>query len=131
MRPQSLPEPSIPGAGGRGPLDLPPEVVPADIRAEVAAYDRRAEVTVWEGPRYRMTWRSLGQGPPLIVVPGLGASYRVYALLLNRLAGQFRTVVYDYPGDHPADGADLARIAHEDLTADLLGLIDHLGSGRV
>jgi pimeloyl-ACP methyl ester carboxylesterase len=125
-----MPESSAPVAGGRGPSDLPPEVVPADVRAAVAAYDRRAEVNVWEGPRYRMTWRSLGQGPPLILVPGIGATYRVYALLLNRLAERFRTVVYDYPGDHPDDGADLARITHEDLAADLLGLIDHLGPGR-
>jgi pimeloyl-ACP methyl ester carboxylesterase len=131
MRPDFLPEPIMSSARGREPSDTPVEPVPADVRAEVAAYDRRAEVKAWEGPRYRMTWRSLGQGPPLILVPGIGATYRVYALLLNRLAGRFRTVVYDYPGDHPDDGADLARITHEDLAADLIGLIDHLGSGRV
>ncbi|HEX8202013.1 MAG TPA: alpha/beta hydrolase [Isosphaeraceae bacterium] len=113
------------------PSSPAPESVAADIRAAVAAYDRRAEVTLWHGPRYRMTWRALGRGPTLILVPGLGATYRVYALLLNRLAEHFRTVVYDYPGDHPDDGAELARIAHADLAADLLGLIDHLGAGRV
>ena len=48
-----------------------------------------------------MTYRVLGNGPPLIVVPGIASTYRTYAFLLNRLAERFRTVVYDYPGEHP------------------------------
>ncbi|HWE37114.1 MAG TPA: alpha/beta hydrolase [Isosphaeraceae bacterium] len=104
---------------------------PADFRVEVAAFDRDAEVGRWEGPRYRMTYRVLGQGPPLILVPGIAATYRGYALVLNRLAARFRTVVYDYPGEHRGDGADLARITHEHLVDDLFGLIEQLKIGRV
>jgi pimeloyl-ACP methyl ester carboxylesterase len=104
---------------------------PADFRAEVAAFDHDAEVGRWEGPRYRMRYRVLGQGPPLILVPGIAATYRGYALVLNRLAARFRTVVYDYPGEHRDDGAHLARITHEHLVDDLFGLIDHLKIGRV
>ena len=62
-------------------------------------YDAHAETGRWDGPRYRMTYRILGNGPPLIVVPGIASTYRTYALLLNRLAERFRTVVYDYPGE--------------------------------
>jgi pimeloyl-ACP methyl ester carboxylesterase len=97
----------------------------------VAAYDRDAQTGVWNGPRYRMAFRILGQGPPLILVPGIASTYRVYALLLNSLAARFRTIIYDYPGEHPDDGARLGRITHDDLVADVFGLIDHLKLGRL
>ena len=113
-----------------GTAARPPCPAPADFRAAVAAYDRDAQVGVWEGPRYRMTYRVLGQGPPLILIPGIASTYRGYALTLNTLAARFRTVVYDYPGEHPDDGARLGRISHEHLVDDLFGLIDHLNLGR-
>ena len=104
---------------------------PANFRDEVARYDDQAETGHWDGPRYRMIYRSLGNGPPLIVIPGIASTYRAYALLLNRLAQRFRTVIYDYPGEHSNDGADLARISHDHLVDDLFGLFDHLKIGRV
>jgi pimeloyl-ACP methyl ester carboxylesterase len=109
----------------------PPCPAPADFRAAVDAYDRTARVDTWEGPRYRMTFRVLGQGLPLILVPGIASTYRVYALLLNSLAARFRTILYDYPGEHPEDHARLGQIGHDQLVDDLFGLIDHLNLGRV
>jgi len=78
-----------------------------------------------------MTYRIKGQGPPLILVPGIASTYRTYALLLNQLGDRFRTVVPDYPGENSGDGANLARINHDQLVDDLFGLIDHLNIGRV
>ena len=52
-----------------------------------------------------MTYRTLGHGPPLFLIPGIASTYRVYALLLNRLAEHFRTILYDYPGEHADDAA--------------------------
>ena len=77
-----------------------------------------------------MTYRVLGQGPPLFWVPGIATTHRGQAMLLNRLAEQFQTVQYSYPGDEPGDGAMLAKIGHDHLVDDLFGLIDHLGLGR-
>ncbi len=94
-------------------------------------YDKDATSGRWDGPRYKMTYRILGNGPPLIVVPGIASTYRTYALLLNRLAQRFRTVVYDYPGDQRWDDAKLDEISHDHLVDDLFGLIDHLGIGGV
>jgi pimeloyl-ACP methyl ester carboxylesterase len=108
----------------------PPCPAPADFRAAVDAYNRAAQAGTWDGPRYRMTFRIHGQGPPLILVPGIASTYRVYALLLNHLAARFRTILYDYPGEHPDDQARLSRINHEHLVDDLFGLIDHLNLGR-
>jgi pimeloyl-ACP methyl ester carboxylesterase len=120
------PDTDAAATGGR-----PPCPAPADFRAAVAAYDRDAQVGVWSGPRYRMTYRVLGQGPPLILIPGLASTYRGYALMLNALAARFRTILYDYPGERRDDGARLGRIGHEHLVDDLFGLIDHLNLGRV
>jgi pimeloyl-ACP methyl ester carboxylesterase len=121
-------------AGGAGPsAPEPPRrpcPAPADFRKEVAAYDARARVGTWDGPRYRMSYRVLGEGPPLILVPGIASTYRGYALTLNRLAERFRTVLYDYPGEHRGDGARLGRITHEHLVDDVFGLIEHLNVGR-
>jgi pimeloyl-ACP methyl ester carboxylesterase len=103
---------------------------PADIREAVKAYDATAEVGRWDGPRYRMTYRIRGDGPPLICVPGIASTYRTYALLLNQLGTRFRTILYDYPGEHAGDGAKLATIDHDQLVDDLFGLIDHLRIGR-
>jgi pimeloyl-ACP methyl ester carboxylesterase len=102
----------------------------ATFRDAVSAYDAAAEVGVWSGPHYRMTYRVLGAGPPLLLCPGIAATYRVYAVLLRHLAGRFRTVVFDYPGDVPGDGADLKRVTHADLVASVGGLLDGLGIGR-
>jgi pimeloyl-ACP methyl ester carboxylesterase len=104
---------------------------PANFRAEVARYDAQAEVSRWSGPRYRMTYRILGEGPPLILPPGIASTYRTFALVLNRLGERFRTVLYDYPGEHADDGADLVRITHDHMVDDLFGLIEHLNIGRV
>lgn len=104
---------------------------PADIRKEVQRYDELATVGTWSGPRYRMTIRSLGQGPALIWLPGIASTYRTYALVLNHLAARFRTIQYEYPGDRPDDGARLGRITHDHLVDDVLGLIDHLALDRV
>lgn len=110
----------------------PPEPAspPLDFAAEIADYERRACVAHWDSPHYRMTYRVLGEGPTLVVVQGLASTYRGYAPILNRLSERFRTVIHDYPGENPDDGADLPWITHNDLTDDLLGLLDHLGAPR-
>ena len=104
---------------------------PADFRREVERYDGHAQVLHWAGPRYRLTARVLGEGPPLIVVPGVASTYRGYCLTLNTLSERFRTIIYDYPGDHLDDGSKLGRITHDHLVDDVFGLIDYLNLGRV
>ena len=103
---------------------------PADFRAEVAAYDRDApRSATWDGPRYRMTYRVLGEGPPLILVPGIASTYRGYALMLNRLAERFRTIDLRLSRRaRPTTAPGSAGSRHDDLVDDLFGLIDHLNS---
>ena len=77
-----------------------------------------------------MTYRVLGEGPPLLWVPGIASTYRSYALVLNRLAERFQTIQYEFPGEQPDDGASLGSISHDHLVDDLFGLIEHLRLGR-
>jgi pimeloyl-ACP methyl ester carboxylesterase len=123
--------PTLAGDPSLGEPARPPCPAPADFAAEIARYNALARVSRWDGPRYRMTFRELGQGLPLIVVPGIASTYETYALLLNLLGARFRTISYDYPGEQPGDQAHLRRISHDDLVDDVFGLIDHLQIGRV
>ncbi len=107
-------------------MSVPETVVPLRVLQEVEAFDRESTRIVWDGPRYRMNVRVLGQGPSLVIVPGIASTYRGYAMVARRLAARFQTIVYDYPGENPDDGADLRSISHGDLVADLLGLLDYL-----
>ncbi|MDB5351425.1 MAG: putative hydrolase or acyltransferase of alpha/beta superfamily [Planctomycetota bacterium] len=126
--PQSPPEHATETPPAEAPRRACP--APADFRAEVARFDANASVGQWAGPRYRMTYRSIGEGPPLILCPGIAATYRGYALMFNLLASRFQCVVYDYPGENHGDGARLSKITHDDLVDDVFGLIDHLNFGR-
>jgi pimeloyl-ACP methyl ester carboxylesterase len=112
------------------PQERPVCQPPADFRRELSLYDAQARVRHWDGPRYRMTFRTLGQGPPLVLAPGIASTYRIYTLLLNRLSEHFTTILYEYPGDEPGDRAHLAEISHVDLVSDLFGLLDHLSIPR-
>lgn len=112
-------------------LERPPCPAPANFAREVDRYEREAKTLEWQGPRYRMRIRVLGEGPPLVLVPGIASTYRGYALLLNLLSGRFKTIVYDYPGDHKDDSAVLRKIGHADLVDDFFGMLDFLNIGRV
>src|SRR4051794_29123391 len=107
-----------------------PEADPVDFRAEVVEYDRRATVGSFRGPRHRMTYRIHGDGPPLILVPGLASTYRGYAPTLLRLAARFQTIQFEYPGEDPDDGATRGEIGHLDLVDDVFGLVEQLGLDR-
>ncbi len=107
---------------------------PADWRLELRKYDELARVATWPGPRYRMTYRILGEGPALIWIPGIASTYRTYTLVLNRLAEKFRTIQYDYPGRPPgrrcSPGEDHSRSPRRrSLRADGSSL-DRAGSPR-
>ena len=74
----------------------------------------------WNGLRHRLTYRTLGEGPALVLLPGLASTYRGYAPTLLRLAGAVPDEIQlDYPGENADDGADLREISHDQLVDDL------------
>jgi pimeloyl-ACP methyl ester carboxylesterase len=101
------------------------------MRVEAARYDANARVEHWQGRRHLMTFRRLGSGKLLLLLPGLASTYRGYSIALNRLAERFETIVIDYPGENSGDRARLGRIRHEHLAEDLLDLADQLGAAEL
>ena len=77
----------------------PPCPTPASLLKAVSDFHSRAEVRVIQTSHYRTTCRILGEGPALVLSPGIASTYQGFALLLNKLSEQFRTIIYDYPGD--------------------------------
>ena len=102
-------------------------MAPLDFRSEITAYNANARISRWRSPTGWVTYRRLGTGPGLVVVPGIASTYRGYAALLNRLSLSFQTIIFDYPGDNPEDESNLSTITHQHLIGNLIGLADYLG----
>lgn len=103
---------------------------PASLLKALAEYNAEARVVDLPTRYYRVRCRILGQGPTVVVSPGLASTYEGFALFLKTLATDFQTVIYDYPGDQPGDGARLSRISHDDLVCNLFEIMDGLNIGR-
>jgi pimeloyl-ACP methyl ester carboxylesterase len=88
-------------------------------------FDQEAVQGTCDTGRYRCPYFVWGSGPPLLFVPGVAASGRLYVLTIARLAAHFRCIGYDLPTGH-GDKARLGRYTHSDLAADLLALLDYL-----
>ena len=103
---------------------------PASLAKALADYHHHVEVRTVKTRHYNAICRILGQGPPLILSPGIASTYQGFSIFLNELAKQFRTIVYDYPGDQPNDQARLSRITHDSLVDNLFEIMDSLDIGR-
>ncbi len=103
---------------------------PASLRKALDEYNARARVVDLPTHFYRVRCRILGQGPTIVVNPGLASTYEGFALFLETLAKDFQTIIYDYPGDQPGDNARLSRIGHDDLVSNLFEVLDRLNIGR-
>ncbi len=70
-----------------------------------------------------------GQGPPVLMLMGLGGDLQGWALLRAELARLYRLVLLD---NRDAGGSDEARGAYTlaDMATDALGVMDHLGIER-
>ncbi len=99
------------------------------LAAALARFDREAARGVVHTGRYRMRYRSWGDGPPLVIVHGMADRARSFALVMARLAARFRCVAYELPNGLD-DDARVARYRHADYVADLVALLDHLGVDR-
>lgn len=71
-----------------------------------------------------------GEGPPLVIVPGLGCASWMYVRVARELARQRRVYVYDPPGHGRSEGrADYPR-SIEDLTDHLAAWLEAAGVRR-
>jgi pimeloyl-ACP methyl ester carboxylesterase len=94
-----------------------------------ARFDREAERRHFDTGRYRCHYFVWGQGPPLLMIPGLADTALSFLYLAAHLADQFRCIAYDLPQGRD-DGARLPQYTHRNLVADFWALLDHLSLGQ-
>jgi pimeloyl-ACP methyl ester carboxylesterase len=99
---------------------------PIVLAEALGRFERDAVRGICNTGRYRMSYYTWGQGPPLLFIHGLWDSSRSFLMPVSRLAAHFRCITYEQPAGG-ADGARLARYSHADLVADVWALLDHLG----
>lgn len=74
---------------------------------------------------YQMPYRVWGQGPALIIIPGLCDDPETFALPMARLSRQFCCITYELPTGR-GDGSRLSTHSHADLVDDLFALMKQL-----
>lgn len=88
-------------------------------------FEREAIRGVCDTGRYRCPYFTWGQGPPLVIIPGLADQAQTFVMLCALLSERFRCISYDLPAGR-ADGAHLGGYNHEHLVDDLFALLDRL-----
>ena len=100
----------------------------------MAAFRDQARHESLARPTYRMGYSLWGEGPVVVLCPGMCSPRTLLAPLAAELSRWCRVVCYDLPGVHPGDGSTasaLRRYRPEHYTADLHALVDHVADGPV
>src|SRR5262245_36521955 len=87
--------------------------------------DREASHGFCNTGRYCCRYYTWGDGPPLLIVPGLGTDAQSFAVLCHHLRNDFRCLAYDLPVGQ-ADGASLDQYDLAALVSDVFALLDDL-----
>jgi len=77
----------------------------------------------------RLAYRVGGEGPAVLLIMGLGVAGWGWDLQVPALARRLRVITYDHRGTGESD-VPAGDYGMRELTADALGLLDHLGVGR-
>ncbi len=77
----------------------------------------------------RLAYSSRGDGPPVLLIMGLGLGRWAWARQVPPLSRRFRVITYDHRGTGESE-ASPPGYGIEDLAADALGLLDALGIAR-
>lgn len=102
-----------------------PAIQPVRLHDARQRWEHEAKHGVCDTGRYRCPYVTWGEGPPLVLIPGLSDQALSFVMLCAYLSGHFRCIAYDLPAG-AADGACLSRYTHADLAEDLIALLDHL-----
>lgn len=72
---------------------------------------------------------TLGEGPPLVFINGLGAQLLYWGQVASRLSARHRVVVFDHRGSGRSTGGD-SRTAVTEMVDDMMALLDALNIER-
>jgi aminoacrylate hydrolase len=74
-------------------------------------------------------YETYGDGPPLLLVPGLGGVGSYWRPQIDALSEQFKVIVHDHRGTGRSTRSEIA-YSVDQMTSDLLILMDALGIER-
>jgi 3-oxoadipate enol-lactonase len=77
-----------------------------------------------------LNYEEAGEGPPLLLISGLGANRNAWATVVPVLSQQYRVITFDNRGTGQSE-VPPGPYSMSDLAADTAALIDHLGIGPV
>ncbi len=116
----SIPTPSSPEVASPEPSSCPPPLGWKSVLNQVRDESRGWEI---DGRCGRVCGRTLGDGPPLYLLNGVGGTWELFALAMYLLRDEFRCVIVEYPGVRSPFSLD-------DFTADLFQIADEHGDER-
>ena len=70
-----------------------------------------------------------GEGPPLLLVPGLGGTGNYWQPQIEEFSRDFQVIIHDHQGTGQSSRPEMT-YSVEQMTRDLLGLMDHLNIER-
>ena len=79
-----------------------------------------------ERPDGTLVYDVVGEGPPLLLVTGLGGAREYWSNVVPELAKRFMVITHDHMGTGQTNSRR-TRHAVDALAADVLALMDHLG----
>jgi len=107
------------------PIEAEREECPSPLSSQdvLQAFRTRSNAWTLERGQSVLAGRTLGTGPPLYFLNGIGGTHELYALIVWLLQDHCRCVVYDYPnsGSNTNRGGN---ISIEDLADDLFAIAD-------
>ncbi|MES2792540.1 MAG: alpha/beta hydrolase [Planctomycetota bacterium] len=107
-----------------GPLDGCP--TPLDWKQVLTAFREQSTPFEVARPGYTLRGRTLGNGPPLYLLCGMGGTADSFCLVAYLLRDLFRCVVFDYPGTFDAVRPS-RKVTLNSLRDDLLAVADQQG----
>ncbi|SMF36431.1 3-oxoadipate enol-lactonase [Tistlia consotensis] len=86
-------------------------------------------MTIFDDGIRRLNYVDEGEGPPLVLIHGVGANLQSWDEVARRLVGRFRVIRADLRG-HGASARIEGRFSLEAFAEDSVALLDHLGIDR-
>jgi pimeloyl-ACP methyl ester carboxylesterase len=100
----------------------PPPLAWSDVLAD---FHKQADAWYLDRPKYRLSGRTLGAGPPLYLLNGFSGTHELHSLFVWLLRDRYRCVLFDY--SVPVGGKPLTL---DDMADDLVAIADTCGDRK-
>ena len=88
-------------------------------------FESQHETGTFDHNGCRLTYAWMGDGPPLVLVNGMGGDFKLFYRIFLDLSEDYRVIGYNHRGE-VGDGTIPGGFSHDDLVDDFAALCDHL-----